>query len=46
MKQEEKPQALPFTGSSTVLLLGLGAGLSVIGLLLALPGRRRRTATP
>lgn len=37
----DQPAALPFTGGHADLLLGLGAGLSVIGLLLALTGRRR-----
>lgn len=43
-EDEEPPAALPFTGSGADLLLGLGAGLSVIGLMLALAGRQRRTA--
>jgi uncharacterized repeat protein (TIGR01451 family) len=38
------PATLPFTGTRADLMLGLGTGLSVIGLLLALTGRRRRFA--
>jgi len=34
--------ALPFTGSSSQTLLEAGAGMSLLGLLLALAGRRRR----
>lgn len=39
-----RPATLPFTGSSTDQLLALGAALSLLGLLLALTGRRRRAA--
>lgn len=37
------PAALPFTGSSTDQLLGVGALLSLLGLMLIVTGRRRRT---
>lgn len=40
----EAPAALPFTGSSTDQLLALGALLCLMGLLLIVTGRRRRTA--
>ena len=41
--EEEAPAALPFTGSSTDQLLGVGALLSLLGLMLIVTGRRRRT---
>ncbi|TAL23298.1 MAG: DUF11 domain-containing protein, partial [Frankiales bacterium] len=41
--EDETPDALPFTGSSTDQLLGVGALLSLLGLMLIVTGRRRRT---
>ncbi len=44
VRQDNPKKTVPDTGSNTMPLLGLGAGLLAAGLLTLLAGRRRRTA--